>query len=71
MYHCPKISNLLYRDDTGKWYRGYDNKMASFPYGQEAPIYAGLAYNIFARDFLEWFFSDDKTQENIFKYLIN
>ena len=50
-------------NQSGKWYRCYDDKMASFPYGKSAAIYTGLAYGIFSRDFLQWFFEDEKTQE--------
>ena len=54
---------------AGKWYRGYDDKLASFPY-EDTSLYTGLAYNIFSRDFLEWFFEDVKTQGN-FKYIFH
>ena len=36
--------------------------MASYPYGRKADIYKGNAYNTFSRQFLEWFFDDEKTQ---------
>ena len=34
--------------------------MISYPYGSEAAIYKGNAYNTFSRKFLEWFFEDEK-----------
>ena len=58
-------STLVKRPAAGFWFKGRDNKMASYPYGEKSPIYSGNAYDIFARDFLVWFFQDEKIKENL------
>ena len=57
-----KITTSKTRGASGKWFVGSDDKMASYPYGREAGVYSGNAYNIFSRKFLEWFFENRKTQ---------
>ena len=56
---------MVKRPAAGFWFKGRDNKMASYPYGEKSPIYSGNAYDIFARDFLVWFFQDEKIKENL------
>ena len=52
----------LHHGKSGNWFVGRDDKMASYPYGRKADIYKGNAYNTFSRQFLEWFFNDEKSQ---------
>ena len=57
-----KVTRPKSRGASGNWFIGRDDKMVSYPYGSEAAIYKGNAYNTFSRKFLEWFFEDEKCQ---------
>ena len=57
------------RPFAGVFYRSkYGMKMSKYPpfsVNKKAPIYSGNAYNVFARDFLEWTFSNEMAHKII------
>ena len=47
------------------------DKIETYPYGPNATLYNGMAYNIYARNFLQWALYDDEQSKKLFQWSID
>ena len=61
-YFLPEYKKL----EDSWWYRSVlAKKRETLPIGKDAPLYAGSAYNIFSRDFVNWTVTSEIAREMI------